>query len=81
MTTGLPITYMDGNQEKGIRHKVIGFEDPASNDWLVANQLAIQGPKQNRRPDVVVYVNGLPVAVLELKNPAEDRHRICGRWD
>ncbi|NDA76624.1 MAG: hypothetical protein EBY07_02220, partial [Actinobacteria bacterium] len=34
MTQGLPITYMDGNQQVGIRLKVIGFDDPASNDWL-----------------------------------------------
>ena len=73
MTTGLPITYMDGNQEVGIRLKVIGFDDPKSNDWLVVNQLAIQGPKQKRIPDVVVYLNGLPIAVLELKNPADEK--------
>jgi type I restriction enzyme R subunit len=76
MTQGLPITYMDGNQQVGIRLKVIGFDDPASNDWLVVNQLAIQGTKHNRRPDVVVYVNGLPLAVIELKNPADAKADI-----
>ena len=76
MTQGLPITYMDGNQQVGIRLKVIGFDDPASNDWLVVNQLAIQGTKHNRRPDVVVYVNGLPLAVIELKNPADEKADI-----
>ena len=81
MTTGLPITYMDGNQEKGIRLKVIGFDDPKSNDWLVVNQLAIQGPKHNRRPDVVVYLNGLPIAVLELKNPADEKADIWAAFN
>ena len=81
MTTGLPITYMDGNQEVGIRLKVIGFDDPASNDWLVVNQLAIQGPKHNRRPDVVVYLNGLPIAVLELKNPADEKADIWAAFN
>ena len=76
MTQGLPITYMDGNQQVGIRLKVIGFDDPASNDWLVVNQLAIQGTKHNRRPDVVVYLNGLPLAVIELKNPADQKADI-----
>ena len=52
---------------------VIGFEDPTSNDWLVVNQFAIQGRRHNRRPDVVIYVNGLPLAVLELKNPADEK--------
>jgi type I restriction enzyme R subunit len=77
MTQGLPITYMDGNQQVGIRLKVIGFDDPTANDWLVVNQLAIQGSKYNRRPDVVVYVNGLPLAVIELKNPADQK---AGIW-
>ncbi|QNI62107.1 Putative Type I restriction-modification system R subunit [Synechococcus sp. TAK9802] len=81
MTTGLPITYMDGNQEKGVRLKVIGFDDPKSNDWLVVNQLAIQGPKHNRRPDVVVYLNGLPIAVLELKNPADEKADIWAAFN
>jgi type I restriction enzyme R subunit len=77
MTQGLPITYMDGNQQVGIRLKVIGFDNPAANDWLVVNQLAIQGTKHNRRPDVVVYLNGLPLAVIELKNPADEK---AGIW-
>jgi type I restriction enzyme R subunit len=77
MTQGLPITYMDGNQQVGIRLKVIGFDNPAANDWLVVNQLAIQGTKHNRRPDVVVYLNGLPLAVIELKNPADKK---AGIW-
>ena len=77
MTQGLPITYMDGNQQVGIRLKVIGFDNPAANDWLVVNQLAIQGTKHNRRPDLVVYVNGLPLAVIELKNPADEK---AGIW-
>ena len=44
--------------------------------WLVVNQLAIQGNRHNRRPDVVVYLNGLPVAVVELKNPANQKADI-----
>lgn len=81
MTTGLPITYMDGNQEVGIRLKVIGFDDPKSNDWLVVNQLTVKGPKQKRIPDVVVYLNGLPIAVLELKNPADEKADIWAAFN
>jgi len=81
MTTGLPLTCMDGNQEVGIRLKLIEFDEPASNDWLVVNQLAIQGPKHNRRPDVVVYLNGLPIAVLELKNPADEKADIWAAFN
>ncbi|MFS6828342.1 type I restriction endonuclease subunit R [Cyanobium sp. ATX-6F1] len=81
MTQGLPITYMDGNQQVGIRLKVIGFDDPAANDWLAVNQLAIQGTKHNRRPDVVVYLNGLPLAVIELKNPADEKADIWAAFN
>ena len=81
MTQGLPITYLDGNEQVGLRLKVIGFDDPAANDWLVVNQLAIQGSKHNRRPDVVVYVNGLPLAVIELKNPADEKADIWAAFN
>jgi len=81
MTQGLPITYLEGNQQVGIRLKVIGFDDPAANDWLVVNQLAIQGTKHNRRPDVVVYLNGLPLAVIELKNPADHKADIWAAFN
>ena len=78
MTKGLPISYMEGNQEIGIRIKIIDFDNPDKNDWLAVNQLAISGPKNNRRPDVVIYINGLPIAVIELKNPANSKTDI---WD
>jgi hypothetical protein len=44
LTQGLPITFMDGNEQRGIRLRVIAFDDPAANDWLVVNQLVVQGP-------------------------------------
>ncbi|WP_269609280.1 type I restriction endonuclease subunit R [Prochlorococcus marinus] len=79
--TGLPITYMDGDQEIGIRLKVIRFDDPASNDWLVVNQLKVKGPKRTRIPDVVVYINGLPIAVIELKNPTNEKADIWAAFN
>ncbi len=81
ITSGLPITYMDGDQEIGIRLKVIGFDNPASNDWLVVNQLEVIGPKRTRIPDVVVYINGLPIAVIELKNPTDEKADIWAAFN
>ena len=49
--------------------RLINFDDPDANDWLAVNQFTIIENKANRRPDVVVFVNGLPLAVMELKNP------------
>ena len=47
-------------------------DNPDDNDLLVVNQFSVAGAKQARRPDVVVFVNGLPLAVVELKNPADE---------
>jgi type I restriction enzyme R subunit len=49
---------------------LLDFEEPANNDWLVVNQFTVIDGHHNRRPDAVVFVNGLPLAVLELKNLA-----------
>ncbi|MCY4332598.1 MAG: type I restriction endonuclease subunit R [Cyanobacteria bacterium MAG CAR1_bin_15] len=81
LTQGLPITFMDGNREMGIRLKVMGFDDPAANDWLVVNQLTVQGNRRRRRPDVVVYINGLPIGVMELKNPADEKADIWAAFN
>ena len=52
------------------------FERPENNDWLVVNQLAVIENGHSRRPDIVVYLNGLPVGVFELKNPADEEATI-----
>ena len=76
ITGGVPVTVMEGNQEVGKRLKVFAFDAPADNDWLVVNQLAVQGTRRLRRPDLVIYGNGLPIAVVELKNPANQKADI-----
>lgn len=55
---------------KGDKVRLIDWENPDANDWLVTRQFTVVERGRNRRPDVVVFVNGLPLAVLELKNPA-----------
>ena len=47
---------------------MIDFADVHANDWLAVNQFTVIEAKNERRPDVVVFVNGLPLAVIELKN-------------
>jgi len=58
--------------------QLIDFENPDNNQFLVVNQFTVQGGKMNRRPDLVVFINGLPVAVIELKNPADENADV---WD
>ncbi|MDP2182052.1 MAG: type I restriction endonuclease, partial [Actinomycetota bacterium] len=69
---GVPVEYSrpDGSIA-GAQVRVIDFDEPDANNWLVVNQLTVVDGEHHRRPDVVVYVNGLPLAVIELKNPAD----------
>jgi type I restriction enzyme, R subunit len=61
-----------GGQVRGVRVRFVDFDDPAKNDWLAVNQFTVIEGHANRRPDVVVFLNGLPVAILELKNAADE---------
>ena len=56
----------------GTQVRVIDFDVPANNDWLAVNQFTVSEGQHTRRPDVVLFVNGLPLAVIELKNPADE---------
>ncbi len=70
---------IDG-QMRGDRVQLIDFEHREMNRFLVVNQFTVQGLKQPRRPDIVVFINGLPIAVIELKNPAVEKADIWKAW-
>ncbi|HXH06641.1 MAG TPA: HsdR family type I site-specific deoxyribonuclease, partial [Vicinamibacterales bacterium] len=61
---------------RGAQARAIDFDEPARNDWLAVNQFTVAEGKHVRRPDVVLFVNGLPLAVLELKNAADEEATI-----
>ena len=56
-------------------------DDPDDNDWLVVNQFTIVEGQHNRRPDVIVFVNGLPLAVIELKSALDEDAAIWSAWN
>ena len=60
----------------GAQVQVIDFDEPANNDWLAVNQFTVIENQHNRRPDMVLFVNGLPLAVIELKNAADENATI-----
>ena len=60
----------------GTQVRVIDFDAPASNDWLAVNQFTVSEGQHTRRPDVLIFVNGLPLAVIELKNPADENATV-----
>ena len=73
---GLQVSWRDGNSARHDDLRLIDFAHPEANDFLVVNQFAIKGPHKTRRPDLVVFINGLPLAVIELKNPADEQTDI-----
>ena len=60
----------------GAQAQLLDYMNPNNNDWLVVNQFTVMENRNNRRPDVVVFVNGLPLAAIELKNPADEMATI-----
>lgn len=56
--------------------RLVDFENPDNNDWAAVNQFTVEEGQHNRRPDIVLFLNGLPVAVIELKNPADENATI-----
>ncbi|WP_367190024.1 type I restriction endonuclease subunit R [Burkholderia sp. Ed8] len=81
LVDGVPVEFQKDGETRGDRVRLVDFTDIDANDWLAVNQLAIQGPKQLRRPDVVLYLNGLPIVVVELKNPGDENADIWAAWN
>ena len=74
LTDGVEVEYSDAvsGEMRGGRARLVDFENPGANELLVARQLTVTGPLGTRiRPDLTVFLNGLPVAVIELKDPAD----------
>ena len=78
---GLDVEYPDTDgRVRGDKVRVLDFDDPNNNDWLAVNQFTVVENKHERRPDIVLFVNGLPLAVIELKNPADENATISSAF-
>ena len=81
LVAGVTVEYRtDGGAIRGAQAAVIDYGDPTANDFLAVNQLTIAERDHTRRPDVVLFVNGLPLGVIELKNPADKDADIWTAW-
>ena len=80
---GVPVAYQKDGETRGDFVRLIDFEfeKVTANDWLAVNQFSVKGPKHTRRPDILLFVNGLPLVVLELKNPADTNADITKAFD
>ena len=81
LVEGVTVEYRaDNDTIQGAQVRVIDFDDAATNDWLAVNQFTVVENKHKRRPDVMLFINGLPLGVIELKNPANEDATIWTAW-
>ncbi len=75
LTDGVDVSWMDedGGGEKHGKVWLVDVARPERNDWLAVNQFTVVDGKEERRPDILVFVNGLPLGLIELKNPADEQ--------
>ena len=78
---GVPVQYQKDGETRGDFVRLIDWADVRANEWLAVNQFSIQGPKHTRRPDIILFVNGLPLVLLELKNPADVNADLIKAFD
>jgi type I restriction enzyme R subunit len=77
LVDGVTVEYRTPDGEiRGAQAQVLDFENLAANDWLAVNQFSVVENKHSRRADIVLFVNGLPLAVVELKNAADENATI-----
>lgn len=76
LTEGIKVTYQQNGQQRGDYLWLIDFKNPENNDFLVANQFTVIENNTNKRPDVILFINGLPLVVIELKNPADENATV-----
>jgi type I restriction enzyme R subunit len=78
---GVPVQYQKDGETRGDFVRLIDWADVRANEWLAINQFSIQGPKHTRRPDIILFVNGLPLVLLELKNSADVNADLVKAFD
>ena len=82
LTEGVTIEHRrDDGSIAGVQVRLIDFDEPDNNDWLAVNQFTVVEGQHERRADVVIFVNGLPLAVIELKNPADEKATIWSAFN
>ena len=81
LTGGVPVQYQKDGDTRGDFVRLIDWAEPKNNEWLAVNQFSIKGPHHTRRPDIILFVNGLPLVLLELKNPADENADIWKAYD
>ena len=72
LQNGLTVKYADRGEERSVLLRLLDYDRPDNNDFYVVNQFTFVERSNNRRPDIILFVNGLPLVLMELKSPAKD---------
>ena len=81
LTQGVKVTYTKDGVERGDIVWLIDFKNPQNNDFLVVNQFTVIENSVNKRPDIVIFINGLPLIVMELKNPTDENMSLKSAYN
>src|SRR5690606_33182910 len=82
LVEGVPVEFHDGEGVRGDRVRLLSFADlDRENEWLAVNQFTVIEDGHTRRPDVVLFVNGLPLGVIELKSPGDTNATLHGAFN
>ena len=81
LTEGINVEITKAGNTQGDLAWLIDFNDPMKNEFLVVNQVTIQEDRWKRRPDLILYVNGLPLVVIELKNATDENATVDGAYN
>ncbi|MBK2111277.1 type I restriction endonuclease subunit R [Francisella tularensis subsp. novicida FSC159] len=81
ITQGIKVEYTKDGATRGEIVKLIDFDNPSNNDFTVMNQFTIIENDNNKRPDLIIFVNGLPLVVIELKNATDENATIKSAFD
>lgn len=76
LTEGINVTYQKDGHKRGDLVWLIDFDKPENNEFIVANQFTIIEDNSNKRPDIILFVNGIPLVVIELKNASDENATI-----
>ncbi len=72
LVDGVPVEYRMGSDIKGDYVRVVDFDNPLNNEFLAVNQYTVIQNNNNKRPDILLFINGIPLVIFELKNPADE---------
>ena len=78
---GVPVEYQKDGETRGDFVRLIDWTHPQRNQYLAVNQFTLKGAHHTRRPDIILFVNGLPLVLLELKNPADLNADVWKAYD